>query len=216
MFLVKYLFLSQSTWPLAQSSGSMTPDRFKCTVLKYKYGWGRRFRWQHTKLVSFKWPSLTSQSSLSHHFLNDGARRFGGMEPERRVEDKPRRAPARVLRRRDPGVGAGPAPAPAPTCWSALLWRRRSPRRARLAGRPRPPPPKKQETQKVSEPGCLRKVGARSWCLGARAWREQCPGWRPPHKVQAQTDPPRAPRCLLPGLEASRSRGQRTPPCTPT
>lgn len=199
MFLVKYLFLSQSTWPLAQSSGSMTPDRFKCTVLKYKYGWGRRFRWQHTKLVSFKWPSLTSrfltvpgqalinceitksreqrvkkgkpgpgQSSLSHHFLNDGARRFGGMEPERRVEDKPRRAPARVLQRRDPGAGAGPAPAPAPTCWSALLWRRRSPRRARLAGRPRPPPPKKQETQKVSEPGCLRKVGARSWCLGAR------------------------------------------------
>lgn len=61
MFLVKYLFLSQSTWPLAQSSGSMTPDRFKCTVLKYKYGWGRRFRWQHTKLVSFKLPSLTSR-----------------------------------------------------------------------------------------------------------------------------------------------------------
>lgn len=134
------------------------------------------------------------------------------MEPEQRVEDKPRRSPARALLRRDPGAGAGPAP----TCWSALLWRRRSPRRARLARRPRPPPPKKQETQKVSEPGCLRKVEARSWCLRARAWREQCLGWRPPQKVQAQTDPPRARRCPPPGLEASRSRGRRIPPRTPT
>lgn len=79
-----------------------------------------------------------------------------------------------------------------------------------------PPPPKKQETQKVSEPGCLRKVEARSWCLGARAWREQGLGWRPPHKVQAQMDPPRTPRCPPPGLEASGPRGRRTRPRTPT
>lgn len=48
---------------------------------------------------------------------------------------------------------------------------------------------KKQETQKVSEPGGLRKVEARSGSLHARAWRELRRGWGSTHEVRAQTDP---------------------------
>lgn len=88
----------------------------------------------------------------------------GGMEPQQRAKDDPRRSTAAGVPRWDPRAGAGPTP----TCWSALLWPRRSPRRAWLARRPRSPRLKKQETQKVSQLGGLRKVEARSPCLQTR------------------------------------------------
>lgn len=90
------------------------------------------------------------------------------------MEDDPRRSTTSALQQRNPEAGAGPTPTP--TCWSALLWPRRSPRRAGLARRPRYPRVKKQDTQKVSEPGGLRKVEARSPRLEMRGLAGAEPG----------------------------------------
>lgn len=99
---------------------------------------------------------------------------------------RPGRAPAPRAR---PSGGRGSRADPAPTCWSALPWPRRGPRRSPLARRARSPRLEKQETQKVSEPGGLRKVDAKSGSLGARVWRERRPGWRRRREDRAQTDP---------------------------